>query len=119
MTHLTQADLDRLKALAEKATPGPWVYWGDVENSGEPAIVGNGNSRVIDDSPLHDKDGHFICASRDAVPALVAEVERLMAELETVSCSKCGMSADYCVSIYDKGRSCCKNANTRWTRQPF
>lgn len=67
--------------LAEKATPGPWT-WEDG-----PATLYSGRG------PFHDLLGRlepdwngqnnldFIAAARSAVPALLAEVERLRALL--------------------------------------
>ena len=55
---MTQQELDALKALADAATPGPWL-------------------------PSTNSREHF-AAARAAVPALLAEVERLRVELADV-----------------------------------
>ena len=71
---MTQAELDALKALADAATPGPWatgdedgmIYVGNEFDSDTVAYCG----QSLDDAA-------FIAAARAAVPALIAEVERL------------------------------------------
>ena len=76
---MTQAELDALKALADAATPGPWE---EVAESGEWWITGPDidNDFVIDTTNgTKQADCDFIAATRAAVPALIAEVERLQA----------------------------------------
>ena len=79
---MTQQELDALKALADSATPGPWE---EVATSGEwwitgPDIFQDAVMR-IDDAELSQVDAAFIAAARAAVPALIAEVERLRAAI--------------------------------------
>ena len=76
---MTQQELDALKALADAATPGPWE---EVAESGEWWITSASDETaslyVIPDTGLMNQaDVDFIAASRTAVPALLAEVERL------------------------------------------
>ena len=76
---MTQQELDALKALADAATPGPWE---EVAESGEWWITSASDETaslyVIPDTGLTNQaDVDFIAASRTAVPALIAEVERL------------------------------------------
>jgi hypothetical protein len=76
---MTQQELDALKALADAATPGPWE---EVAESGEwwmtTATDEDGSLYVIPDTAnMNQADVDFIAASRTAVPALLAEVERL------------------------------------------
>ena len=76
---MTQQELDALKALADAATPGPWE---EVAESGEWWITSASDETaslyVIPDTWLMNQaDVDFIAASRTAVPALLAEVERL------------------------------------------
>ena len=76
---MTQQELAALKALAEAATPGPWE---EVAESGEWWITSASDETaslyVIPDTGLMNQaDVDFIAASRTAVPALLAEVERL------------------------------------------
>ena len=87
-------DLEAIKARAAAATEGPWE-WDD-------STIGQHWSRpepwavVVDDevscmdycyggssSPIKsDADGQFIAHAREDIPALVAEVERLRAQLD-------------------------------------
>ena len=81
---MTQQELAALKALAEAATPGPWE---EVAESGEWWITSASDETaslyVIPDTGLMNQaDVDFIAASRTAVPALLAEVERLRVENE-------------------------------------
>jgi hypothetical protein len=84
--------LDALKALAENATPGPWdtdqegdvVSWhhGTASDSPEPVPIA---SPLDDDEDASNPfDMLFVAATREAVPALIAEVERLRAENEAL-----------------------------------
>ena len=78
---MTQQELAALKALADAATPGPWE---EVAESGEWWITSasevTASLYVIPDTGLMNQaDVDFIAASRAAVPALIAEVERLQA----------------------------------------
>jgi hypothetical protein len=75
-------DLEALKELAGRATGGEWV-WGMRYISQRPA---EGGYRFIAQHPMAEtaaegaqweRDAAFIAASREAVPALIAEVERL------------------------------------------
>jgi hypothetical protein len=79
-------DLAPIKARAEAATPGPWlrrgVRWIEAHpvatlSTGRKLIV---HVNVADIPPgYHDRDANadFIAHSREDVPALVAEVEKL------------------------------------------
>lgn len=65
---MTPSRLAEIKALADAATPGPWL-----SRDGEvfrPDFTGIAHE-------VDDDDSDFIAASRTAVPELVAEVERL------------------------------------------
>ncbi|HVY79845.1 MAG TPA: hypothetical protein VG994_02595 [Steroidobacteraceae bacterium] len=73
---MTPDELRAAKALCEKATDGPWGVNVHLE-------VSNGH-RVVAMQTSHHKnkaDAAFIAASRQLVPQLIAEVERLQAEL--------------------------------------
>jgi len=59
---MTPAELQRLRALCERATPGPWF-----PRPKEVAI------------PIVPNDVAFIAAAREAVPQLLDEVEHLRA----------------------------------------
>ena len=77
---LTQDELQAIKERAEKATPGPWK-WTDkhlIPEVGREAVVwGNFNG----EARAEDHDAEFIAASRQDIPKLLAEIERLQAEV--------------------------------------
>lgn len=78
---------EELRALCDKATPGPWqATYTEFANAAPAWVVEhNGQSIVIFPpaayNPLSMFNAAFIAACREAVPALLAEVERLKAEL--------------------------------------
>jgi len=85
---MKQVELDIIKARCEAATPGPWTWhiggghdWLGPE--GGPAVLDDGSAAgeyqqvIAGDSP----DGEFIAHAREDIPMLVAEVERLRAEV--------------------------------------
>jgi hypothetical protein len=84
---MTQAELDALKALAAKATPGEWE---EVAESGEWWVTSTSDEAGVlyvipNTTSMAQDDVDYICAACNVVPALVAEVERLtarVAELE-------------------------------------
>lgn len=82
MADLTDADLARLAALAEAATPGPWTFKrdGDYWEIPEPNIGGKDNMEG------NDADYELCAVARDAVPKLVAEVRRLREALNRIAC---------------------------------
>ncbi len=72
---LTQQEIEAFLALAEKATPGPWIYEADE------GWMDFSNLRV-DFISVVDDDGHFIAASRTIAPRLARWVLELEAENE-------------------------------------
>ena len=81
---ITNEQITEWRRLAEAATPGPWE---EVAESGEwwmtTATDEDGSLYVIPDTAnMNQADVDFIVASRSAVPALLAEVERLQWELD-------------------------------------
>ena len=74
---MTQQELDALKALADAATPGPWVCYYSLSVGA--TVQQNGRAgwifRAQEKATREDMD--FVAAARAAVPALIAEVERL------------------------------------------
>ena len=85
---MTQAELDALKALAEAATPtnrlerdGYHIYYraDDGELWQHASFVGGGSADAI-----------YYMAARAAVPALIAEVERLREQLEDYADASAG-----------------------------
>lgn len=74
-------DLEAISARAEAATPGPWAYVdngfdGYIMSASEHLIVGGepAEGRIEPDDPNAD----FIAHAREDVPALLAEVKRLV-----------------------------------------
>lgn len=87
---MTPSELEELKQLCADATEGPWAneVWHNHDEGGWAAVGPHAKDTPGDDfysseepgSPSHKKafsDSLFIAASRTAVPALIAEVERL------------------------------------------
>lgn len=86
---MTAEQLQKYTNLAEAATPGPWWvnrYATDMSCTEHEVGIRTDDmilaSLGIDDVAM--PDASFIAAARDAVPALVAEVRRLQAELAAV-----------------------------------
>lgn len=84
--------VERAKAALEGVTEGPWYSTGGVvwfvdviavpdpsDPSGQTSMPEQVQEKVCDTS---EGDAEFIAASRQLVPELVAEVERLRAEIE-------------------------------------
>lgn len=82
--------LANLRRLAEAATPGPWkwydapgVKWDDPKSCSFDSRQPNRTAPYYCTGPHTDTseqaatDAAFIAAAREAVPALVAEIERL------------------------------------------
>jgi hypothetical protein len=80
-------DLDALRATIDLTTPGPWGWRHFGDDPEYPCRVvyypGDPNAQwlVIADDIEHDADAAFIALARDAVPALLDQVNRLRAEL--------------------------------------
>ena len=68
--------LNAIKERAAKATPGPWYH-----NRHNEITTPNG-ARLA--QTVTGLDAEFIATAREDVPALVAEVERLRAELADI-----------------------------------
>lgn len=90
----TRLDLDAIEARANAATPGPWctdsweIYQGTEYVAGAEWIGETCRAGEMDDSRA---DAEFVAAARTDVPALVAEVRRLRAELaELENAPLCG-----------------------------
>lgn len=76
---LTQYDLQAIKERAESATEGPWIYEGERVTSEN----GRGVFSVLNERYIYgnDHDIRFIEAARQDIPKLLAEIERLQAEV--------------------------------------
>jgi len=71
-------DTDKLKALALAATQGNWT----VDKRSADCAYLNGPPRSYDECYFENAaDAEFIAACREMVPELIAEVERLRAEI--------------------------------------
>jgi len=81
MTAVTAEQLAEWRALAAAATEGPWLAHPAMAD--QPAEISAPNFNGMHE-PMLDllstEDAAFIAAARTAVPALVAEVERLREE---------------------------------------
>ena len=82
----TELDLDAIEARANAATDGPWVTGADKEWSDAlPAwalIIAAAYPLIeLDSGAQGTADAAFIAAARTDVPALVAEVRHLRAEM--------------------------------------
>jgi hypothetical protein len=83
---MTDNELDRLQALVDAATKGPWEYH-DRGTNYDWDVTG---PRCLDLSGYvkgmfwNRENAAFIAASRDAMPALIAEVRRLRAALTEI-----------------------------------
>lgn len=90
MTEYTQELHDRLRELDQKASPAPWSYnpW-SADSSGEATQNitcgwGEDEEILIGEASflLNEPDSEMIAESRNAIPALLAEIERLQAEVK-------------------------------------
>ena len=101
---MTTLDLDAIEARANAATPGPWGVGNGTHIVRGLEVTGRGSytciqsvAEVADEDDREDwghddfvevdpeDDAAFIAAARTDVPALVAEVRRLRAELAEVT----------------------------------
>ncbi len=76
---IAQEQLARWRGLADAATPGPWEATSTWSDDGDSYYVAVVDGRALLDTyvSMTDADAAFIAAAREAVPALLAEVERL------------------------------------------
>jgi hypothetical protein len=83
---ITKEQLKAWRDAAEKATAGPWFDDGECTGNGSVVMSEAIGLRVAHlprtkNVVNQEADAEFIAISREAVPALVAEVERLRAVL--------------------------------------
>ena len=90
---MTREQLDAIRARVEAATLGPWEAvtpkrYAAVRSDAERCYVYTQGKIPADTHPdtvaRQQRDAQFIASAREDVPALLAEVERLRAELDTV-----------------------------------
>lgn len=85
-TPLSPEFLARLRELADAATPGPWctdiweIYQGTEYQPGISEWIGETCRGRVEGLAQDKADASFVAAAREAVPALLAEVERLRAD---------------------------------------
>ncbi len=77
MTPKPAVDLEVMAALAEKATPGPWIHMG-----GRDFRAPHQGDRNI---AYTTEDAAFIAAARTFVPAAIEEIRELRAEVERLN----------------------------------
>jgi len=83
---MSDDELARWRALADAATPGPWLPAGSTHPlclGGVYEREGEVVERILTDRP--DADAAFIATAREAMPRLLAEVARLRALTRAVS----------------------------------
>ena len=88
---MTASELDAIKARVAAATPGPWRWWTSnsfrrlsSDATGKDGDVLHATAHPVDRCPDiqgSDADKDFLAHARVDVPALVAEVERLIARV--------------------------------------
>lgn len=83
----TEAQLAEWAELCREATPGPWTSVEDEEHTGPLRAVHQRYGAGEEDYEpiahnLYVEDARFVAAARTAMPALLAEVERLRGEAE-------------------------------------
>ena len=119
---MTPEQLDEIEKLANAATPGPWNMAEDffAHNPASSDVVVTGPPGHFDDVAViryqrnydtRKGNAAFIAAAREDVPALLAEVRRLMALLERresalrdVATHESGESGDaLCYSLATEG----------------
>lgn len=86
MSGITRDELNELRGLLARVTPGPWVSYveGRDHESGSNFIrtgppANRGEDIELVGASVADQD--FIAAAREQMPRLIAEIERLQAKL--------------------------------------
>ena len=77
---ITKEQLAEWQRMTEAATEGPWRLMWDYTRYGCPIFMKDGDSSAPKD--WAEADRGFIATAREAVPALLAEVERLQGDLQ-------------------------------------
>ena len=121
---MTATELDELEALANAATPGPWmlatsragpasahippyVTHGLLLGTGE-GITTTHTTSSPGEAMRHRRDLAFIAAAREAVPKLIARVRELEEALDEPPCDHCNNCDEGCwgprrESMQDRG----------------
>lgn len=117
---MTKEDMERIKAYCEAATPGPFTTDEDEHDAPYQNICIVAGTRKIcsfwmDDAPVEDYNAAqranvvFLTQSRTDLPACVAEIERLQAELEKAKANESKIRADAiekCAREIETGGGC-------------
>lgn len=69
-TNLTNAEIDRLLAICDKATPEPW--W--LDDNGDISAGDETSSAWVGQMNLNDEDQSFVFEARTALPAALREL---------------------------------------------
>lgn len=78
---LSDTELEELKVLAEKATPGPWYSDNGLSlntrapGGGDDSYIANLNDGEYVENPKCHEDAAFIAASREAIPQLISDLQ--------------------------------------------
>lgn len=115
MSRPTQRQLAEWRALCEKATEGPWksLRGGLYPNHvGGPGKIGNAAVFVAQTATNvgGEADADFIAAAREAMPALIEEVERLRGHFRQVRAATCGSGQASAIHDVDHVRSIVREA---------
>ncbi|HLZ25432.1 MAG TPA: hypothetical protein VKQ30_25195 [Ktedonobacterales bacterium] len=122
---MTNEQLNEIRERAAKATPGPWSCWNGWQYDRETdtmAMQGigpdGGYGKALATRDGHDiyatrADAEFVACSREDIPALLAEVERLRTENEALMLAGRG-TAQMATGAYERlQRLQAKNAAMR------
>ena len=72
-------NIDEIRARAEAATPGPWM-WEEVKYPDEPVHLRFGNCDFVLGRAEFYRDADFIAHAREDIPYLLDALEQLQAE---------------------------------------
>lgn len=88
-------DLDAVEALANAATPGPWIDMGDTDVYAGEVRCAEPYTAVCRDPEMDDRpnDRAFIAAARTLVPEMAAEIRALRARVATLEAENCELRA--------------------------
>lgn len=121
------SDITELRKLADAATPGPWSNDTHLGLKSEGIIEGPGGGAVAMAFPFANvntvarnggrlfnfADADFIVAARNALPALLDELDRLREEREHLSDRHDRAVAEFNRMLYEKNRLAADNARLR------
>lgn len=96
---MTDEELVNLEALADAATPGPWVFIKDRSTDRIESLSPESDHYVASgtcygDLGIENEDAEFICAARHAVPSLIDSVRALRSTLAKEIASRRELEAE-------------------------